>query len=491
MVSYNNQPKQSHFLHPSVSSPSPSPAHHHKNHPYSTSAKLNGDRGEIQNQTRDETELIPDTQTKKPDLAPGFHLNNPKRKQGKTKPNPTTPCCQWLKVKERSILRKSKNDNRFKLLYWQLLYWTQLAKKAGYWFSTSDLKVADIKSNLFTHLYAGFAKVQYPIPPHQKIDDVIKFPDNSGRFEYFSETVKRRNPRVKALLSIGGEGPDISSAIASVAGDDKVCDAFIKRSIHLAREHNYDGLDLCWLYPSNAEQMDLFAKLLKAWRQEVNDEKAKHTYNYEKLLLTAAVLHHPAIPDTDGNNIDYPCQAISDYLDWINVLAIDFYTPTNTPSNTGPVHAWLNPDDINRCGKAGIEDWIEREVSTENLVLGLPFYGYEWTLVDHDDHGFFARAHPAHADRLEFRIIQTNYISTKPDHIVPETEQYIATYWYSDATTWIGFDAVKSISAKVRKARTDKNLGGYFAWHVGADDDHSTLSGAASDAWDSAISSDA
>ncbi|XP_042963231.1 class V chitinase-like [Carya illinoinensis] len=282
------------------------------------------------------------------------------------------------------------------------------AKKAGYWFSTFELQVADIKSNHFTHLYAGFAKVQYPIPPHQKNDDVIKFPDNSGRFESFSETVKGTNPRVKALLSIGGdEGPNISSAIASVARDAKLREAFINRSIQLARENKYDGLDLCWLYPSNAEQMHLFALLLEEWRQAINDEKAKQTNNYEKLLLTAAVFHQPVIHGTDGNNIDYPCQAISKYLDWINVLTIDFDTPSpsNSPGKTGPVDAWLS------CGKAGIDDWIKREAPTENLVLGLPFHGYNHGNGDPND-----------------------------------------------------------IAAKVKEAFRGINLGGYFAWHLASDD---------------------
>ncbi|KAF6174756.1 hypothetical protein GIB67_031280 [Kingdonia uniflora] len=63
----------------------------------------------------------------------------------------------------------------------------------------------------------------------------------------------------------------------------------------------------------------------------------------------------------------------------------------------------------------GIRSWISNGVSVNKLVLGLPYYGYTFTLIDPEDHGL-------------------------------------------------------AVSAKVSYAK-EMDLLGYFAWHVGYDDD--------------------
>ncbi|KAG6675657.1 hypothetical protein I3842_15G114300 [Carya illinoinensis] len=365
--------------------------------------------------------------------------------------------------------------------------------KAGYWFFGHDLnrKVAEIPSELFTHLYACFAEVDD--------DGRLIIPEPySEPFRDFTKTVRVRNPSVKTLLSIGGEGPNISTAIASVARDDKLRDAFINRSIQLAREYNYDGLDLCWLYPSKADQEEQLASLLNEWRSALDLDFTKTKKPANKLLLTAAVFHHPGIPGKDGNiTFNYPIPAINKNLDWINVLAIDFYTPSpsNSSRETGPVHAWRNPKEPNRCGSDGIRNWINGigpnpvKIDAQKLVLGLPFYGYQWTLVNHDDHGFFAAADPANAAaaaRLEFRIIQEKHINRNAGRLVNDHDEYGASYWHHEAS-WIGFEDEHSIATKVKEAFRGNNLGGYFAWHLAADDDNWILSNAASNALDNAM----
>ena len=44
----------------------------------------------------------------------------------------------------------------------------------------------------------------------------------------------------------------------------------------------------------------------------------------------------------------------------------------------------------------------------------------------------------------------------------------VVSDYCSSGTTWIGYDDVQSVSAKVAYAKTN-NLGGHFVWHVGAD----------------------
>ncbi|KAF5469580.1 hypothetical protein F2P56_013643 [Juglans regia] len=353
--------------------------------------------------------------------------------------------------------------------------------KAGCWFSASGHSVNQIDPTLFTHLYAGFAVVnKTPLE-----DSVITFPPNNEYiFQTFPESVQPHGNthahKVKALLSIGGpdsdETPNISEAIAYQVSDPNRRTTFIKKSIKLARKYNYDGLDLCWLYPSNGAYPNLLADFilfLNEWRLNVNEDK-----NKPKLLLTATVFHHPVIPSIDGNDFSYPIEALSRNMDWINVLATDFYTPSNSATKTGPVHAWLNPKEEKTCGSHGIGMWTEgSKIETKKLVLSLPFYGYEWTLEKLAEHAFFAPAKQGSKLPIEYRKIKADYLDKHKCPVVDGGE-YVAAYLYSGAT-WIGFDDEQWISTKIKLAVLGMNLRGYFAWDVTADDDNHTLSNAA------------
>ncbi|XP_042962717.1 class V chitinase-like [Carya illinoinensis] len=304
--------------------------------------------------------------------------------------------------------------------------------KAGYSFFGPDLnrQEAEIPSELFTHLYAGFAVVDK--------DGQLNIPEPySELFGGFSKTVQVRNPRVKTLLSIGGEGADLSAVVAN--RDSRA--HLITDSIDLAKKFGFDGLDLCWLYPSKANQKEPLASLLIEWRSALDLDFKKTKKPANNLLLTAAVFHHPGIPGTDGKiTFDYPTQALSDNLDWINVQAIDFYTPSNSSERTGPVHAWkTRPMDMqNRCG-------IKSARPATNKLTPMAYRDIQ--------------------EELRRGTYETVY-----------DKEYYAVYSHKiNGEGWICYDDGLCIFEKVSKAIDDK-LGGYFAWRVGADDVNWTLS---------------
>ncbi|KAF5469581.1 hypothetical protein F2P56_013644 [Juglans regia] len=343
--------------------------------------------------------------------------------------------------------------------------------KSGYWtFGKDPIRLpSEIPSELFTHLYAGFAKVDD--------DGRLVIPDEYLElFQLFTRTVRVRNPSVKTLLSIGGEGADLCPVVASKERRANL----IRDSIDLARKFGFDGLDLCWLYPSNASRQKPLASLLSEWRHALDEELTKTESPADKLLLTAAVFHHPVISDTEGHIIfSYPIPDISKNLDWINVLAIDFYTPSNSPKGTGPVHAWdTRPMDRPKmCGKIGIEEWIKSGVEANKLVLGLPFYGYEWKLLkEKTEFGFFAPARVETSNSLSYRDILKEL--RRGIYKTEYSRSYEAVYSHEvNGKKWIGYDDGCSITGKVTKALfVDFKLRGYFAWHLEDDDCNWTLS---------------
>ncbi|XP_059435767.1 class V chitinase-like [Corylus avellana] len=351
--------------------------------------------------------------------------------------------------------------------------------KAGYWYCHSDfpIPVPSIPSQLFTHLFAAFADVK---PNTYE----VTFPDEyRERFSTFTQSVQNTNKKVKTLLSIGGFSGATFALMASQLSTRK---SFIDSSIKLARSNDFHGLSLHWLYPSTAADMTNLGSLLDEWRAAV-DKESELTGN-DRLLLVAAVNYTSSTSPT----VTYPVNQIARKLDWINVVAYDFYNPALSGNRTGPFAALRSPQ-INAetppCGHNIVSAWLATTMPANKIVLGLPFYGAVWRLVNENNREIFvAAAGRAQSDKVYINDLDGTlpynqikyFIEKHPGGRHDHSDEYVVDY-FSAGNTWIGYNDIQSIRAKVEYAR-GKGLLGYYAWHVGGDRD-GTLSGAAFGAW--------
>ncbi|KAF3452986.1 hypothetical protein FNV43_RR03419 [Rhamnella rubrinervis] len=341
--------------------------------------------------------------------------------------------------------------------------------KGVYWFPGSEFPVSSIDSTLFTHIFCAFADL------NSTTYEVTISSSNAAQFKNFTQTVQQKNPSVKTLLSIGG-GNAYTEDFAAMASQASRRKSFIDSSISLARSNSFHGLDLDWEYPNTTEKFTNFGTLLTEWRAAIAAES--RTSGNETLLLTAAVFR-----SSDYYSLNYPVQAISNSLDWINAMTYDYYGPTWSPSSTGPPAALYSGSSGQINGDAGIRDWIQSGLSANKIVLGLPFYGYAWRLVNATNHGLFA---PANGTALtadgSIGYAQIRNFIRENVTMAIHNGSVVTDYTYY-GTTWIGYDDTQSVSTKVSYAKA-KGLLGYFAWHVGADSNWA-LSQTASIAWGS------
>jgi chitinase len=327
--------------------------------------------------------------------------------------------------------------------------------KAGYWYCDNQFPtpVADIPSEFFTHLFAAFADVKLI-----GNDCKVTFPEAyEVQFSTFTLTVQKKNPLVQTLLSIGGG----ASTFASMARQVNTRQSFIHSSINLARSNDFHGLSLHWQYPSTEEERTNLGSLLNEWRAEV-DLESKLTGN-DPLLLVAAVYYRPQI---HGDSFNYPVPEIASSLDWINLVAYDFFNPALSGNNTGPFAALHNGhihEEDPRCADPGVRAWIHHGVPANKIVFGLPFYGAAWRLKDDTQRGIFAAADGLAAglyiNRSDGNILHNQiryFIETHPGSEPVHSDDYVA---YNDT---------QSITAKVKYAKENALLG-YYAWHVGGD----------------------
>ncbi|PON32916.1 1,4-alpha-glucan-branching enzyme [Parasponia andersonii] len=280
----------------------------------------------------------------------------------------------------------------------------QTAVKGSYWYSGTEFPVSNINSCLFTHLFCAFAGLD---PTTYGV--TISHSD-STQFSTFTRTVQQKNPSVKTLLSIGGGGAN-TTVFAAMASQQSRRKSFIdSRS-----------------------------------RQRVPDLRSSNYYT-----------------------LNLPVQKISNSLDWINVMSYDFYGPGWSPNFTAPPAALYNATVSQVNAAAGIRDWIRAGFPANKIVLGLPFYGYAWRLVNANNNGLFAPATGAAVSTngdLGYNQIRSFISSNTAPTVFNAT--VVTDYCYS-GTTWIGYDDVSSVTAKVGYAK-GKGLLGYFAWNVGAD----------------------
>lgn len=327
--------------------------------------------------------------------------------------------------------------------------WVQV----GYWFYGSGFPISDINSALYTHLICAFADVN-------SSSYELFFPSTDEQhLSSFTSTLKLKNPSISTLLSIAGGSANytvLSMMVSSASSRKK----FIQSSIRVARLYRFQGLELSWVSVNTSSGMNNMGKLFEEWRAAAKSE-ATNSSNPE-LILTAAVQYVPQL-----DSASYPVDSIRINLNWINIMAYDYYMPQW--ANFTAAHAALYDPSSDVNTDFGIRQWIGSGVSASKLVLSLPFYGYAWSLRNPKDNAVGAPATgPAITEdgAMSYKDIKA-YIQRYRG-----TELYNATYvvnYFSIGSAWIGFDDVEAVKIKVSYAR-EKKLLGYAVWQVSYDD---------------------
>ena len=334
-----------------------------------------------------------------------------------------------------------------------------------------DYRVRDVPADKLTHVIYAFAGVSADgnCESVNPLDDELNFAE--------LQDLKQDATGLFALLSVGGpsQSKPLATAASTAAGRvvlAQSCAAFLATA-------GFDGLDLYWEAPTSSDTAN-YTELVKALRDALDAQGASDGKRY---LLTAAV----GGGQEPHANVDV--SAIQPFLDWMNVLAYDFFSGASpTTRFAAPLYAASNdPAPVRPPRVATVDDavqaYLTAGVPAHKIVLGVPFFGIGWAGVPPKNNGLYqaatgpAQGTWANDGVFDFADLNSNYISSS------------TRFWQADAAApWlynagsrvmISYDDAQSVGLKADYIVAG-DLAGAAVWQLSADDALGSLLGAIS-----------
>ena len=249
-------------------------------------------------------------------------------------------------------------------------------------------------------------------------------------------SIRKSNPELKIVLSVGGWGADgFSQSARTKEGRER----FAASALAIVKEYGLDGIDIDWEYPGSgtagisfsSADKENFTLLMRDVRQAVGKDK----------LLTIA---------TAATGRYYDFRAIEPYVDYINIMAYDM---EEAPFH----HAALHCSDMTEewsCEKA-VAGHIAGGFPVQRLVLGIPFYGHGTNEAP---------------ESLDYRhIISIDSLYSRWDSVAQVP--YLVN---SKGTVVVNYENAQSIELKCRFLHRQGMLGAMY-WDYDSDDEMGTL----------------
>ncbi|ORX68568.1 glycoside hydrolase [Linderina pennispora] len=253
---------------------------------------------------------------------------------------------------------------------------------------------ADVPVERLTHINYGFANlvnnkialgdpwadVEKPWPDTQYQPGDIK--GSFGEFNNPASPVRRRNPHLRSIISVGGWTWSAGFSKMTSAYESRM--EFIRSVGEFLQKYQFDGVDIDWEHPveggmegnphSPADATN-YAHLLYDLRTHLDSLPPPRFGRYEISISTSAAR-------SVYRHLDLA--AIAHVVDTINIMTYDYagaWSPT-TAHQQNLFESSLASSGI--TGDTTVSDYIRAGVPPEKVVLGIGFYGRGFAHVKHE-----------------------------------------------------------------------------------------------------------
>lgn len=342
---------------------------------------------------------------------------------------------------------------------------------ASYRPAEGKFDASNIDPTLCSHLVFAFAGLDPTNFTIKSLDPWNDLEDGGGKGGYKKMTqLRAQRPGLMVSLAVGGWNEGSGNYSAMVAEPQRRR-RFIESVVHMLRQHNFDGLDLDWEYPTkrggHSSDRENFVALVKELREtfEKEQDSGKHW------LLTSAI---GAAPDVIQSAYDLP--ALSQYLDYLHIMTYDYHgTWESKVGVNAPLRGTSDADHLSV--EKTLDLVLRAGAKAEKVVLGLPFYGR--TFVTPDEEQSPALGSPALKEGFpgpytkERGFMGYNEICAELDKNAGDWQlswdESSSTPYAVRGKQVISFDNPDSIDIKVRFGMK-KGIGGMMVWALDTDD---------------------
>lgn len=205
----------------------------------------------------------------------------------------------------------------------------------------------------------------------------------AGTYNQLNNVLRAKYPHIKTLISVGGW--TWSARFSDVALSEDSRRIFAESCVEFIRTYNFDGVDVDWEYPvegglpgntTRPEDGVNYTLLLQELRSQL--EVAGEVDGREYLLTIAS----PAGFDKMRH---LELAALSDVLDFINIMTYDFRGAWDMTATSHHSPLYANPADpgnaeiVEKYNTSwAVGEMLAEGVAPEKLVLGIPFYSRAW-----------------------------------------------------------------------------------------------------------------
>lgn len=270
--------------------------------------------------------------------------------------------------------------------------------------------------------------------------------------------LKRRNRNLKVLLSVGGW--TYSSNFKQPASTPAGREAFARSCVELIKNVGFDGIDVDWEYPQNAQEAADYVSLLQAVRAALDAYSASSTNNNHHFELTVAC------PAGAQNYEKLDMAGMDAQLDFWNLMAYDY---AGSWDATAGHQANLrrsagNPASTPFDTTSAVDAYVARGVAPHKIVLGMPLYGRAFQSTDGPGTPYAGVGEGTWENGVhDYKKLPLDGAEERVD------DDAGATYCYQPSTrTMVSYDTVPMARRKAEYIAR-RALGGAMWWESSAD----------------------
>lgn len=318
-----------------------------------------------------------------------------------------------------------------------------------------EINTNQIAAKKLTHINYAFVDIKNNrVWLHREATDTINF----RRLVQ----LKRQNPSLKILISIGGW--TWSGKFSDAVLTDTARQAFAASAVEIIRKYDMDGIDIDWEYPGRPgykgniyrpEDKQNYTLLFRDIRRQMDTLQQQTGKKY--LLTTAAGGFKNYLANTDMGSAQQ-------YLDYVNLMTYD-YSGGKIAAHHTNLYTSRRYKSVTSADSA-VKEFMAAGVPADKLVMGIAFYGRVSTL---------APGAKGIGDTIASSSRGRGYTAIK-DSLVKQAGYKLyrdrrakAPYLYNAETRqFITFDDEWSVKKKCKYV-LDKKLAGVMFWEYDSD----------------------